>query len=351
MLDPRAFCSEFDIDLDHALETLARERNEASSVLAMPWYVRLMVGVGAWFTAIVAITLGGALLSLADIPSASFGIAAMILGAVYLGLGLWLMLRTGSHLYIGQLGIAISAAGVAMAAGGAGVEFEALWPALLVSVVLTAVIVRVTASQTLQFLAALLTACLLAFVLVEEQVPYFLGIGALLGLAGAVLMMRPPQRNLSSVALVLLLVFPIFDRLGVGADFFFSEGLVAEGGWFAKALYIGIFLWLVGIHWQSATTPDVRTPLSVFAATAVVVGMLLPPGGMAALMIIMLAFVLGSRPLALLGILLQINYIWRFYYDMEVTLLVKSGIFVAVGAVLVFAWWLMMRRSPDGVRS
>ena len=46
MLDPRAFCSEFDIDLDHALETLARERNEASSVLAMPWYVRLMVGVG-----------------------------------------------------------------------------------------------------------------------------------------------------------------------------------------------------------------------------------------------------------------------------------------------------------------
>ena len=126
---------------------------------------------------------------------------------------------------------------------------------------------------------------------------------------------------------------------------------MAEGGWFAKALYIGIFLWLVGIHWQSATTPDVRTRLSVFAATAVVVGMLLPPGGMAALMIIMLAFVLGSRPLALLGILLQINYIWRFYYDMEVTLLIKSGIFMAVGAVLVFAWWLMMRRSPDGVRS
>jgi uncharacterized membrane protein len=90
--------------------------------------------------------------------------------------------------------------------------------------------------------------------------------------------------------------------------------------------------------------------LSVFAVAAIAVGMLLPPGGAAALMILMLAFVLGSRPLALLGVLLQINYIWRFYYDMEVTLLVKSGILVAVGAVLVLAWWLMMRRSPEGAR-
>jgi uncharacterized membrane protein len=64
----------------------------------------------------------------------------------------------------------------------------------------------------------------------------------------------------------------------------------------------------------------------------------------------MLAFVLGSRPLALLGTLLQIHYILRFYYDLEITLLAKSGILVAVGAVLLMAWWLVLRRTPEGVR-
>jgi uncharacterized membrane protein len=76
----------------------------------------------------------------------------------------------------------------------------------------------------------------------------------------------------------------------------------------------------------------------------------LPPGGSAALVIMMLAFVIGSRPLALLGTLVQIYYIWRFYYDMDVTLLIKSGMLFAVGVVLLLAWWLMIRRSPEGVR-
>jgi len=350
MTDLRQFCSEFGIDENRARDAITREGRGASLAVTMPWYVRLMVGFGAWLTAIVAIAFGAAILYLRGMHLETVGVAMMFLGIAYLGLGLWLLRRTGSHTYTEQLGIAISAAGIALATGGIGLELEEIWAALLASIILTTVIVSVTANQTLQFLAALLTVGWFGGTLIEFQTPYYLGIAALVGLAGVVLMLRPPRHNLHSVAIILLLVFPILDRLGIGATYFFAAAQVEAGGWVAKALYIGFFAWLGWIHWQRAETADVRMRLSVFAATAVVVGILLPPGGMAALMIIMLAFVIGSRPLALLGVLLQINYIWRFYYDMEVTLLIKSEILIAVGVALVVAWWLMMRRSPEGVR-
>jgi hypothetical protein len=349
MVDLKQFCAEVGIDEDRAFEALAQERGEVTSALAMPWYVRLVVGVGAWVTAIAAIALGVAIISLSG--SDSFETMLIMLGVVYLVLGLFLLRIAKSGVFATQLGAAISAAGVAMIAAGTFFSFEVL-PALLVCIVLTTVIIIMTPNRTLQFLAALLTAGFFVSALIDLGIPYYLGIVALAGPAGMVLILRPFQRDLRPMAVVLLLVFPIFDWFYVDvASFAYYEQTVATGGWFAKALNIGLFLSLVAIHWRRAAISDVRTRLSVFAVAAIVVGLLLPPGGAAALMILMFAFVLGSRPLALLGILLQINYIWRFYYDMEVTLLIKSGILVAVGAALVLASWLMMRRSPEGGQS
>jgi uncharacterized membrane protein len=349
MTDLRQFCVEFGIDEDLARRSLARERGELTSALAMPWYVRLVVGFGAWVTAIVAIALGVAIIFLIETEHGT--VLLIALGAAYLAAGLFLLRIAGSGVFITQLGTAIAAAGVAMMTFGVMFEWSKTWSAFLVSLVATAVIVVTTANRTLQFLAALLTAVLFTMTLTDSDVPYFLAIAALAGPAGMVLLLWPLQRDLHPLAVVLLLVFPIFDWFYRDAVAFgIYEQTVAAGGWLAKSLNIGLLLSLAALHWQRVATVDARTRLSVFAVAAIAVGMLLPPGGAAALMILMLAFVLGSRPLALLGVLLQINYIWRFYYDMEVTLLVKSGILVAVGAVLVLAWWLMMRRSPEGAR-
>jgi hypothetical protein len=332
------FCAEFGIDVDAARQALIRERGEETSAFGMPWYVRLVVGVGAWVTAMAAIGLG------------EFDGGIGVLGAVYFIVGLMLLRQQDSGVYLTQLGIAVAAAGVAMIALGVGLQTDELWTATLATVVVTAVLIFVAPSRTLQFLAALLAAWLFGMTLLEQKVPYFLDIVALAGPAGVVLMLKPLQRDLQPTALVLLLLFPAFAIFGPG-EFRWLFGSGAEaGGWFAKGLHIVLFLWLVSIHWERATTPDVRDRLGPFAVAAVIVCVLLPPGGSAALVIMMLAFVLGSRPLALLGTLLQIYYIWRFYYDMDVTLLVKSGMLSGVGAVLLLGWWLMMRRSPEGVR-
>lgn len=347
------FCAELGIDEDRAREVLAEERGKLTSALATPWYVRLVVGAGAWVTAIAAIALGVAIVFL--IKPNSPEILLFVLGAAYIGAGLLLLRKAERSVFASQLGAAIAAAGTAMIAAATLFEFEGRpWPAFLASAAVTAIIVFTTANRTLEFLASLLTAIFFVVAILNPlgdfHVPYYRDIIALSGIGGVILMLSPPRRDLRPIAVVLLLVFPIFDWFS--ADYFFMFGASAStaGGLLAKLLYIGLFLWLAAIHWQRVAAPDVRTRLMVFGVAAVIVGLLLPAGGTAALMIMMLAFVLGSRPLALLGTLLEINYIWRFYYDIEVTLLVKSGILVAVGAALLIAWWLMMRRVADGAR-
>jgi uncharacterized membrane protein len=71
------------------------------------------------------------------------------------------------------------------------------------------------------------------------------------------------------------------------------------------------------------------------AVIAAVVCLLLPPGGSAALVILMLAFVLGHWPLAIVGMLLEVYFVPRFYYDLEMSLLTKSWVLMAAGTALL----------------
>ncbi|NIV18885.1 MAG: DUF4401 domain-containing protein [Woeseiaceae bacterium] len=342
MTELRRFCESFNIAEADAHRALTEIRTEATSALAMPWYARLIIGFGAWVTALVAIALGGMILYGSG---AETGISVAIMGAIYFGLGVWWLRTVERRVYVTHLGIAITAAGTAMIAAGVGIELEEVWVAALFSAMLTGVIIVATSQRSLQFLAALLTALLFIATLKIEDVPYFLDIAALAGPLGVLMLLRPMQRDTQPAAIVLLLLLPAFGIFGGMQTMIWQAG--TGGGWFAKILYVVLFLGLVSVHWRHTITSGERIRLTIFAVAAVLIGVVLPPGGSAALVILMLAFVLGSRPLALLGVMLQVHYIWRFYYDMQVTLLVKSGVLVAVGAVLVGAWWLMQRSSQQ----
>jgi hypothetical protein len=348
MIELRQFCTDFHIDEERARAALARARDEPTTGLASPWYVRLVVGIGAWITAVVAIVLGGAILHFAGVESA-FGGWLIVLGIIYVGLGSQLIRNAGRAIFSTHLGIALCAAGIAMAAAGAGVESEEVVVAFLVSLVLTAVVIILMTNRTLQFLASALTAALFIATLVVENTPFYVDIIATAGPVGALMILRPQRRDLQPTAMVLLLIFPFFSIM-IGGRLGGLGMLGTEGGWFAKAISIAMFLFLVAIHWSRTEGADTRSRLRLFAIAAVIVGVLLPPGGSAALAIMMLAFVIASRPLALLGVLLQIYYLWTFYYTLEMTLLAKSVLLMAAGAVLLVLWWLSVRHSPEGVR-
>ena len=347
MTELRQFCETRGIDPDKAAAALARERQLEMSALSMPWFARAVVGAGAWVTALAAIGAGSVFLFLL-IGTETVGTLA-ILGAGFLALGLWVIRGEGIGAFAEQLGTAIAAAGVAMIAIGFGMETRMIWVAAIVAVAVTAIVVTATPKRTLQFLSAALAAVLLAIALVDERIPYYLDVAALAGPIGVFLMLRPPRTDLQPSAVVLLLLFPLFGIFGA-MDMSAWPDLPPAGGWFAKVLHIGLFLWLVSLHWQHAG-PAARTRLAYVAAPAVALCLVLPAGGSAALVVMMLAFVIGSRPLALLGSLLQIHYIWRFYYDIDASLLVKSGILAGAGVLLLLAWWFVARQSQPEVRS
>jgi uncharacterized membrane protein len=60
-----------------------------------------------------------------------------------------------------------------------------------------------------------------------------------------------------------------------------------------------------------------------------------------------LAYVTGSLSLASLGVALQAQFIIRYYYSLEMTLLNKSFLLMAVGVVILAAWWLAQRNKPE----
>lgn len=307
----------------------------------LPWYVRWVIGVGAWITAVVMMLLGGAIVFVALEFDSAGALAAI--GAAYLGAGLWVLHQPDRGMFAQQLGIATAAAGGALISGGLAAEAEEVWVGIPVSAIVAAIVFRLSASRILQFLAAGLVAAFFVAALLTERVPYILDIVALATPAGLYLLLRPPQRDVTPAAIVLLLLFPLFSVF-VMSDVYWVRN-VEVGGWIARAIHIALFGWLVSMQWKQGGGQRVNARVAAFVAAAVAVCVLLPPGGSAALLIMTFAFVTGSAPYALLGVALQSQFIIRYYYSLEMNLLDKSLLLMAVGAVLLLAWWLAQRDS------
>ena len=338
MTDLHRFCAELGIDETAAAAALETPEGHSGS----PWYVRAFLALGAWLTAIAIIAFFGVLIALVLDGSDAFEGILATLGIICFGGGLAMLRRPGGGEFRSSFATALAAAGAAMAVAGIGFAAEDVWAAAFASVVLSGIVIAAVPGAILQLLVSGLAVVLIAAALIGEEVPYHLDIAAVALVAGVLLWCRPPRVDIRPTAFVLLLMAPvlaIFDRWESWSD-------VPAGGWVALAVHIALLVWLVSILWRRQTASGGRAELAVFAGAAVAVCLLLPPGGSGALVILTLAFVLGSRPLALLGVLLQAYFFWQFYYDLDISLLNKSMLLAAVGVVVLACWWLVAGRKP-----
>jgi len=312
-----------------------------------PWFVRLVVGIGAWITAVVLMFLGGAIVFVAlDFERP---IALAVIGAMYLGLGTSLLRQSDRGLFATQLGIATGAAGAALISGGLAAEAEEIWVGVPASVVVALIILLAVRDGIVQVIAVALVAAWVVATLIVEQVPHILDILALATPAGLYLAFNPPRRDMTPVTIVLLLTFPLFS-VSVFQDVYWLRNVEA-GGWIARLLHIALFVWLVSRQWHEGMNRRVNPAVLAFVITAVAVCLLLPVGGSAALLLMTFAYVVGSKPLAALGVVLQVQFIVRYYYNLDLSLLHKSLLLMAVGIVLIGAWWLLGRHREDEGRA
>ncbi len=338
MSDLSAFCAEFGIDETAAAKALERPDGESAS----PWYVRAFLALGAWVTAIAIVAFFAVFIGLVLDSGDGFEAVLTVLGMACFATGLGMLARQAGGEFRKSFATALAAAGAAMSIAGVAFVTEDIWVSVFASLVLAGFVIAWAPGVILQLLVSGLAAGLIAAALVYDQVPYFLDFAALLLVAGVLLWVRPPQVEMRPTAFALLLAEPalsIFVRFGYWSD-------VPPGGWVALAVHAALFIWLISILWRHTGIRADRMKLGVFAVAAVAVAVLLPPGGSDALVILTLAFVVGSKPLGLLGALLQAHFLLQFYYDLAISLLNKSLLLTAVGLVVLVCWWLIAGRRP-----
>src|SRR5262245_44281020 len=169
-------------DLPHLCTTLAIDQVAARQILdrdgevaahTPPWYVQIILGIGAWITGIAIVVFVGAVLFLGlDYDEPDLGTAAI--GAVLFAAGLALGRRRPPFGFVAQFCSALAAAGLLIAAGSIGLEQESLAAAAMVAAIGALIVIAAAHDSLLQFLASALAAWLGIASAMESEVPYLI---------------------------------------------------------------------------------------------------------------------------------------------------------------------------------
>ncbi|MBT9613060.1 MAG: DUF4401 domain-containing protein [Burkholderiales bacterium] len=339
---------------DLAAEGLLDKENEtqASDALARsggnPWYLRAMVGFGAWWAAMFF--MGFFSLLTHSKPAALFFGIVLIVGAI-------LVRRTQGGDFLNQLALAASLSGQLLVLFGSDLS-SATSLALLV-LLMQAVLIAFYADQTHRLLSTLVAVGAIEVLLFDWKWTYGTALLAgLLGLvsiylwlketvfvsAGMERLVRPVAYGLVIALFGLLLpsIFPPF------LDAHNPLTLHVRYLWLSTALLGAGLLYLVHV----LLTERGLAPFGSFALTAygAVVLLTLPaqraPGLIGALLVLLLGFRRGNRLLMGMALLFLAVFLSAYYYHLSISLLMKSAALAGSGVVLLALRWLLLQQWP-----
>jgi hypothetical protein len=328
-----ALCARTGID-----EAAARQALGACAAHeSVPWYMHVVLGIGAWITAIAALFFAGVVMDLVfeiDEPN----LAVAVAGAMVFVASLWLLHRRPEGAFAVHAAVAFATAGTLLAAAGAGVPDRSVWLAAAAALPFAAAAIWQQRSLLLQFLITSIALILGILAAWDHWDDPILDLPAIFIPVGVILLLYPPRREVRPTAFALLIMPLLIDILASK----FEVGWTLWFGWPARGLLLAVFALLFAVNSRRVTDRQGRL-LAVAAAIAIaVVVWHLPTGGSAALVLLTLAYTLGSRTLAAIGALTAIYFIWSYYWDLEGTLLTKSVILMSTGAVLLLCYGLVV---------
>lgn len=315
---------------DEVQAALAEQRR------ALPWYAEAVAALGGW---LAALTLTGACSTLIAGASRS-EVALSILGLLGTVVG-----AAGHRRFTGAFGhqfaLALMLAGQTLMVIAVGISTESVSAAATMTVVLAVVLVPLVPDRMHQFLTVAAAVVLPVTALLVNDIAYATQVTALITVPAGLVLLLAPTRPLDTrpAAFVLLLAAPLCDAAG---GFAAELGVPLSTGWGGRLAYLIGLGWPLALLWPQAERPGRMLMLGV-AAAAVTAVLLLPAGLMAGLMFMVLAYAIGSRLLAGLGVAMEVFFMVRYYYDLRLDLLAKSIMLAVIGGVLL-ALWLAWRR-------
>ena len=296
-----------------------------SAQRGLPWYIALLHGLGGLLA-------GGLLIGflsftlLEDLDPPAFGVAGAVLIAAATAIA-----GLRSHPFVRLFALSLSLSGHAALSFYLleAFELDGLVAAL---VALCAVLYFVYRDELHRFLSVLATlAVVSAWILTGETLGPNTIHGVLLIVAAAGIWcfggeLPVGARPTGYAAVVTLLVLPLLilvPREHADIDWWAARAIAVAGGLFV--------LWLV-----RRAYPDIPSALQAGSAFAIAAaGAVTTPGLAFAVAVLVLGFWRGERILTALGLLFLPLFLIVFYYELEITLLDKSLMLMAGGALFL----------------
>ena len=327
---------------ERAIAALAAEAD------APPWYVRVLVGFGAWLASLLLIAF--VVMSVTDSESEMVAV-----GGVMMVAALGARFASG-HDFVAQAALAVSLAGQALLAFGLmrhGTS-TVLWTVIGCQAVL-ALVFPDRIHRFLSVLVAVSAAVVLLYYLkLQAGIPVlalalaagFLGLQARQGFFIA-RGLAPRARPLAFGLLVAMLGCVLLSTVYVLPELMWRRDFSFYPRPWLSSLGFGVLLVL--LEWRLANTTlrdaPVATRASFVGASVLIVAASLPAPGIAASLMVMLAGVIHAERIVVgIGIGFFAVFLAAYFYGIEISLLAKSATLTTTGlAVLALRHVLMPR--------
>lgn len=335
------------------LDEAAKGRADAfveSRTFLQPWYIRTMVGFGAWLASLLLIGFVAGFTIAFEGGYAIVGLA-FILGAIFVR-------RKNDNDFLVQASLAVSLAGQALLAWGivdalGNDNFEVF---LMLAVVLSTVMFvvfpdRIHRVLMVLFVAASATA-LMYFWELNAVVPV---LGPMLTAAVILLhdrqsvliangygrYVRPLMNGLMLSAFGILLLSTVYILPELGN----IDPKIYPRPWISTVLFGGMLLYVgaqIGANHTDSISGASRQAIALLMV--IVIGCSwFAPGLVLALIIVMLGAASGHNSFIAAGIAFFAVFLATYFYGIEVTLRTKSMTLVATGATILLARWLILK--------
>ncbi len=330
-------------------EVAVRQALHASDEDAIPWYMRVAIGLGAWVATgfLLATFLGIAGLE---------GDAARIAVGVALVVGAVLVRRTAKAEVMRQAAVASSLAGQGLILAGASEMFHSAVMTGILGVVTSIVLVWAMPDRVHRFLSTLIgagSAMIFAAALERPGASDAMTL-AIVALAGYVWrvgirersdttgeMLEPVGYGLITALLGIIMAGATFRLREIGHDVGLGLGPVTTIG-----ITVAMVILVLTVLDEHGSPRGSRLMLAALAATvALGAATLSTPGIIAGATVLVLGFDRRNRVLIGFAAIFLVLFGAMYYYKLSLTLLEKSGVLVGSGALLLAVRWDLERRT------
>lgn len=309
-------------------ENIIKQLEEIGST-STPWYIKILIGVGAWFGALFFLFfLGASRLIEFDHPG-----AMTIWGIIFIGAAVGVDYAGKSkNVFLEQFALALSTAGHILVLWGV-YRYGESRSVFLASLVLCVILYFPYKNSIHRFLSCLLVMGTAVMYILHSGGHHWLHVLLLFEIAAAGFLTAKkwylkewrPMGYALTIAVPLMFLLLLLPRRELHTPWWPSN--------------IILIFALLGLLHRVSKTGESRTtrlePMVLAVLAALLLGLVSSPGILAAAGLLVLGYHLRDNPLTALGLTFLPLYIILFYYNLNMPLNVKSLILAGSGVVLL----------------